>query len=63
MSTIELWSFWVPSRKCKYCGETFEPKRNPRGGPANLTYCSPAHRVAHRDSAERRRAIRAGERA
>lgn len=45
--------------RCKWCGESFVPKKNPNGGPAQRNYCCPEHR-AH-DSARRKRDERAAE--
>jgi hypothetical protein len=38
------------------CGRYYLAKRNPKGGPANRSYCMPAHRDEYRDSAIRKAA-------
>ena len=46
--------------RCKLprCERFYLARRNPKGGPANRTYCTSDHRDEHHDSAERRAAIR-----
>ena len=36
------------------CRKFYLARRNPKGGPANRTYCSPEHREEHHNSAERK---------
>jgi hypothetical protein len=38
------------------CQRFYLARRNPKGGPANRTYCSPEHRKEHHDSADRKAA-------
>lgn len=47
--------------RCKWqqCQDFYLAQKNPRGGPANRTYCSPAHRDEHHDSKERKSASKA----
>jgi hypothetical protein len=42
--------------RCKLpsCGRFYLASKNPKGGPANRTYCSPAHRDEHHNSYERK---------
>lgn len=44
--------------RCKLptCHRFYLAKRNPKGGPANRTYCTPEHRDEHHDSAQRKEA-------
>jgi hypothetical protein len=39
--------------RCKYppCRKFYFSRKNPRGGPANRTYCDPEHRRLHNNSA------------
>lgn len=43
--------------RCKdpACGHFYLAKKNPRGGPANRTYCDPEHRLRHNNSSQRKR--------
>lgn len=43
--------------RCKLpaCQKFYLAKRNPKGGPANRTYCCPAHRDEHHNSYERKK--------
>ena len=47
--------------RCKLptCGRFYLARKNPAGGPANRTYCSPAHRDEHHNSAARKGARKA----
>jgi hypothetical protein len=47
--------------RCKLpsCGRFYLASKNPKGGPANRTYCEPEHRDKYRDSAERKAAEKA----
>ena len=47
--------------RCKLptCGGFYLARKNPAGGPANRTYCSPAHRDEHHNSAARKGARKA----
>lgn len=49
--------------RCKLptCGRFYLARKNPAGGPANRTYCSPAHRNEHHNSAARQQANRQAE--
>lgn len=38
------------------CQKFYLARRNPKGGPANRTYCSPKHRDEHHNSGERKTA-------
>jgi hypothetical protein len=42
--------------KLERCRRFYLAQKNLKGGPANRTYCSPAHRDAHHNSAERKAA-------
>lgn len=42
--------------RCQCCGRFYLARKNRRGGPANRIYCSPAHRLEHHNSAERKAA-------
>jgi hypothetical protein len=46
--------------RCKLptCGQFYFARKNPAGGPANRTYCSPAHRDEHHNSAARKASAR-----
>ncbi|HJS89376.1 MAG TPA: hypothetical protein VJ738_05360 [Steroidobacteraceae bacterium] len=43
--------------RCQYpaCQNFYFARKNPRGGPANRTYCDPEHRRLHNNSAARKR--------
>ena len=43
--------------RCQYpaCQKFYFARKNPRGGPANRTYCDPEHRRLHNNSAARKR--------
>jgi hypothetical protein len=47
--------------RCKLpsCGRFYLASKNPKGGPANRTYCKPEHRDEHHNSAERKAAEKA----
>jgi hypothetical protein len=45
------------------CRKFYLARRNPKGGPANRTYCSPTHRDDYHDSADRKAADAAMKRA
>lgn len=61
----ETGPFHAALARCKLprCGRFYLASRKPAGGPANRTYCCPAHRDEHHNSAERRRADRQARRA
>jgi hypothetical protein len=42
--------------RCRYpeCRKFYLARKNPKGGPANRTYCSKQHRIDHHDSPERK---------
>src|SRR6267378_3763220 len=42
--------------RCIYCGRFYLARRNPKGGPANRSYCSEKHRLAYRNSGLRKEA-------
>lgn len=46
--------------RCKLpnCRRFYLARRNPNGGPANRTYCSPGHRDEHHNSAHRKAAAK-----
>jgi len=44
--------------RCKQCQRFYLARRNPKGGPANRTYCSPRCRDDHHNSYERKSAAR-----
>ena len=42
--------------RCLLCSDFYIARKNPRGGPANKTYCSPEHRRVHNNSSKRKKA-------